>query len=41
MFMAALVAVAVVLVSSCGSSKSTQSELYETPCSGPGFRTEV
>ena len=41
MFMAALVAVAVVLVSSCGSSKSTQSELYETPCSGPGLRTEV
>lgn len=41
MFMAALVAVAVVLVSSCGSSKSAQSELYETPCSGPGFRTEA
>lgn len=39
-FMTALVIAAVGLVSSCGSSKSA-SEVYETPCSGPGFRTEA
>ncbi len=40
-FMMALVIAAVGLVSSCGSSKTAQSEVYETPCSGPGFRTEA
>ena len=40
MFMAAFVAVALVAVTSCGSSKSA-SEVYETPCSGPGYRTEA